>query len=88
MIMISRSMLLTIGLLALPVAPAIAQQNNPAGDSTAKGTTQGGGDAGKSTGPAAASSNTGTSASGDVKSTNTTPPGRTSTGLPSEKQPR
>ena len=59
---------------------AIAQQNNPAGDSTAKGATQSVGNAGKSTGPAAASSNPSISASGDVKSTNTTrqvapPPG-------------
>ena len=88
MTMIPRSMLLTIGLLVLPLAPAIAQQNNPAGDSTAEGATQSVGEAGKSTGPAAASSNASTSALGDVKSTNTPPPGRTSTGLPSEKQPR
>ena len=89
--MTTRSILLALGLVAFPVAGAIAQNIDPSGNSMAKGTTtqQSAGEPGKSTGPAAASSNSGASStSGDVKSTNTTPPGRTSTGLPSEKQPR
>jgi hypothetical protein len=54
MVSISRSMLLAAGLLAFPLAGAIAQQNSSEkGGAAMKSTTQG--DTGKSTGPSSAS---------------------------------
>jgi hypothetical protein len=51
--LISRSMLLAAGLLAFPVAGAIAQQDSEKGGAAMKNTTPG--DIGKSTGPSSTS---------------------------------